>query len=62
MDITRVREGGTNWEIKINRYTLPCVKYIAIRKLLYGTGSSAWYSVMTWAGRMLGRGGPRGRE
>ena len=29
MDITGVREGGTNWEIRINRYALPCIKYIA---------------------------------
>ena len=36
----------------IDIYTLPCLKYIASRKLLYSTGSSAWCSVMTWRGGM----------
>ena len=27
-------EGGTNWEIRIDIYTLPCVKQIASRNLL----------------------------
>ena len=39
-----------NWKIGIaiyiNPYTLPCVKQIAGKKLLCGTGSSARYSVM----------------
>ena len=33
----------------IDRYILPCVKQTASGKLLYGTGSPAWCSVMTWA-------------
>ena len=41
---------GINREIKICIATLPCVKYIASRKLLYCTGSSAQGSVMTWRG------------
>ena len=36
-----------NWEIRIDIYTLPCVKQIASWKLLYSTGSSALCSVMT---------------
>ena len=39
--------GGTNWEIRIDIYTLPCVKLIASGNLLYSTGSSAQCSVMT---------------
>ena len=40
-------EGGTNWESSIETYTLPYVKETASEKLLYDTGRSAWYSVMT---------------
>ena len=50
------REGGTNWEIRIDIYTLPCVKQIASGNLLYSTGSSAWCSVMTQMGGMGGGG------
>ena len=32
-----VGEGGTKWEIRIDIYTLPCIKQIASGKLLYGT-------------------------
>ena len=35
---------GTNWEIRIDVYKLPCVKQIARRNLLYSTESSARYS------------------
>ena len=34
-------DGGMNWEIKTDIYTLPCVKQIASWNLLYSTGSSA---------------------
>ena len=40
-------EGGTNWEMRIDIYTLPCVKQTASGKLLYSTGSSARCSVVT---------------
>ena len=46
------REGQINWEIRTDVYTLPCVKQIASRKVLYSTGSSVQCSVMTWRGRM----------
>ena len=39
--------GGMNWEIRIDIYTLPCVKSLASGNMLYSTGSSAWCSVMT---------------
>ena len=45
-------EGGTNWEIRIDIYTLPCVKQIASGNLLYSTGSSSWCSVVTYMGGM----------
>ena len=37
-----------NLEIRIDVYTLPCIKQIASWKLLYSTGSSALCSVMTY--------------
>ena len=40
-------EGGTNWEIRIDIYILPCVKETASGNLLYSTGSSVQRSVMT---------------
>ena len=43
-------EGGTSWEIRIDMYTLLCMKQIASGKLLYVTGSSARCSVMAWRG------------
>ena len=36
-----------NWRSKIDIHTVPCVKQIASVKLLYSTGSSVWYSVMS---------------
>ena len=32
-------EGGMNWEIRIDIYTLQCVKQIPSGNLLYSTGS-----------------------
>ena len=55
----RVGEGEsrTNWEIRTDGYTLPCVKWMARDKQLYSTESSAQRSVMargvrwkSWAG------------
>ena len=40
-------EGETNWESRIDIYTLLCVEQTARGKLLYSTGSSAWCSVIT---------------
>ena len=39
--------GGMKWETRIDIYTLPCVKQIASRNLLYTAGSSAGCSVVT---------------
>ena len=47
-----------NWEIRIDIYTLPCVKQTASGTLLYSTGSSAQCSVMT---ERSGMGGMQGR-
>ena len=43
----RVGEGEsrTNWEIRTDGYTLPCVKWMARDKQLYSTESSAPRSV-----------------
>ena len=44
-----------NWESSIEIYTLPSIKQVASGKLLYNTGSSARYSVMTqWGGMGVG--------
>ena len=40
-----------NWEISLDINTLPCVKYIASGNLLYSTGNSNQYSVMTYMGK-----------
>ena len=53
-----------NWEIGIDRYTLPRVKQIAKGNLLYSAGNSARCSVVTQMGGMgmrggMGRGGGR---
>ena len=52
MDTEGEGEGGMNWEIRIDIYTLPCVKQIASGNLPYSRGSSARCSVMTWMGGM----------
>ena len=40
-----------NWEIGIDTYTLPCVKWIASGNLLYSTGSYIQYLVITYNGK-----------
>ena len=47
VDTVGEEEGGTNWEIRFDMFTLPCVKQIASGNLQGSTGSSARYSVMT---------------
>ena len=47
VDTTGEGEGGMNWEMRIDIYTLPCVKQIVSGKLLSSTRSSAQCSVMT---------------
>ena len=44
--------GGTDWEIRIDIYTLLCVKKIASRNLLCKTGRPARCCVMTSRGGM----------
>ena len=59
MDTAGKGEGGTNWEsiIEIYTNTLPYVKQIANRKLLYNTGSSTWLcdNLEGWDGVGSGR-------
>ena len=40
-------ESGMNGESSINIYTLPCVEWIAVEKLLCNLLSLVWCSVMT---------------
>ena len=47
VDIVAEGKSGMNGESSTDIYTLPCVKQRASGKLLYGTGSSAQYSVAT---------------
>ena len=47
MDTVGEGEGGMNWEIRFDINTLPCVKQVASRNLLYSTESSVQCSVMT---------------
>ena len=41
-------EGGINWEVESDIFTLLYIKYITNKNLLYSTGNSAQYSVMTY--------------
>ena len=46
--VTRERQGGgINWEIETDIYTLLYIKQITTKDLLYSTGNSSQYSVMT---------------
>ena len=42
--------GGINWEIGIDIYTILYIKQITNKNLLYSTGNSTQYSVMTYMG------------
>jgi len=48
MDLTGEDEGGMNWDIRTDIYTLPCVNQTASGSLLCSTGSSAWGSAVAW--------------
>ena len=45
MVINGEREGGINWEIRTDIYTLPYLKEITNKDVLYSTGNSIQYSV-----------------
>ena len=45
------RRRGINWEIWTDIHTLLYIKQIANKDLLYGTGNSTQYSVMTYMGK-----------
>ena len=45
------REGGLNWEIGIDIYTLLYIKQITDKDLRYSTGNSTQYSVVTYRGK-----------
>ena len=50
MVINGEREGGINWEIRTDIYTLPYLKEITNKDVLYSTGNSIHYSIMTYMG------------
>ena len=43
--------GGIDWEFGIDMYTLLYLKYITNRDLLYSTGNSTQYSIITYMGK-----------
>ena len=43
--------GGINWEFGIDVYTLLYITHITNKDLLYSTGNSTEYSVMTYMGK-----------
>ena len=45
--------GGMNWEIVIDIYTLLYIKQITNKDLLYSTGNSTQYFVMTYIGKRI---------
>ena len=48
-----ISEGGINWEIEIDIYTLLYIKQITNKDLLYSTGNSTQYSVMAYEEKNL---------
>ena len=42
---------GINWEVGTDIYTLLYIKWITNKDLLYSTGNSTQYSVMTHMGK-----------
>ena len=42
--------GGINWEIGLDKYT-PSMKQITNKDLLYSTGNTTQYSIMTYMGK-----------
>ena len=42
---------GVNWEIEIDIYTLPSIKWITNKDQLHSMGNSTQYSVMTYMGK-----------
>ena len=44
-------EGGINWKIGTDIYTLLYIKQITNKDLLYSTGNSTQYSVMAYMGK-----------
>ena len=51
--VTRGEDGvrGVNWEIEIDIYTLPSIKWITNKDQLHSMGNSTQYSVMTYMGK-----------
>ena len=49
-------------ERSINIYTLLCIRWIAVEKLLCSTGNPIWHPVMTWSNEMGGGKGGFGRR
>ena len=49
--VTRGWGGGINWETGIDIYTLLYIKQITNKDLMYNTGNSTQYSVMTYMGK-----------
>ena len=45
--------GGIDWEFGIDMYTLLYLKQITNKDLLYSTGNSAQYSVITQMGKIF---------
>ena len=49
--VSRGESGGINWEIGIDICTLPYIKQITNKDLLYSIGNSTRYSVMANMGK-----------
>ena len=53
-DTKEGREGGMNWEIGVDIYTLLCIEWITNGSLLYSSGDSTQCSLVTSVGRRPG--------
>ena len=49
--VTGVREGGVNWEIGLDIYTILHMKQITNEDSLYSTENSTQYFVMAYMGK-----------
>ena len=45
------RRGGMDWGFKIGLCTVLCMEWMINRNLLYSTGNSIQYSVITYVGK-----------
>ena len=51
IQLPRGNGGKISWKLRIDIYTLPYIKQITNKDLLYSTGNSAQYFIMAYMGK-----------